>query len=99
MIIYKASTGPCTPTTSLNSISAELLGPEIKLIQEGILPFFCANLCIFSLACVKRGTIVLLGIIAKYFLGRRLTDLPLPLSLNKTTVPDSAKERSEKVTP
>lgn len=32
--IYVALTGPCTPTIRFISISALLLGPEIKLTQE-----------------------------------------------------------------
>jgi len=34
MTIYDAFTGPCTPTTRFNSISAELLGPVMKLMHE-----------------------------------------------------------------
>lgn len=67
---YTAFNGPCTPTTRFISISAELLGPVIKLIQDATVSPFSTRLFISSTACVIRGTSVSRGIIARYTVGK-----------------------------
>src|SRR5690606_26247517 len=79
-------------------MSALLLGPEIILIHDGLLPC-SSNRLMCCMACVILGTILLFGMIATWALGSKLTDLAFPLSLKSTTEADSAKVMSEKVIP
>ena len=80
-------------------MSAELLGPVMKLMQEAICsPFFTFSFMIRA-ACVMRGTMLLFGIIMMEVAGKKLTVLPLSLLLKRTAVPDSASVTSLIVIP